>query len=215
MGIIRGGILGGFRKKAGAVIGAYWRSLDVIKGLPRISNKPPTEAQLDQRSKFGLVTSFLSNVSDMIDVGYKALSGVQTPMNVAVSYHLRNAVTGTSPNFVMDYPEVKFSQGKVRMPDDIQLATTSVAEIELTWVHSGPDAKLKKAADKLSVVVYNPAKDDFVALPDVALRSAQTYTVILPADYSLDTVHVYISFKDALDKLKVSDSGYVGSTAIL
>ena len=88
MGIIRGRILGGFRKKAGAVIGAYWRSLDVIKGLPRISNKPPTQAQIDQRLKFALVTGFFSYVSDLIDVGYKALSGVETPMNVACAQPL-------------------------------------------------------------------------------------------------------------------------------
>lgn len=51
MGIIRGGILGGFRNKAGAVIGSYWRTLD-IKGLPCISGKAPTQKQLDQRAKF-------------------------------------------------------------------------------------------------------------------------------------------------------------------
>jgi hypothetical protein len=28
MGIIRGGVLGGFRNKTGAVVGSYWRTLD-------------------------------------------------------------------------------------------------------------------------------------------------------------------------------------------
>jgi hypothetical protein len=52
MGIIRQGILGGFRKKTGSVVGAYWRKLDVIRGLPRKSSKPPTIAQLNQQLKF-------------------------------------------------------------------------------------------------------------------------------------------------------------------
>nr|WP_285060716.1 DUF6266 family protein [Pedobacter ginsengisoli] len=70
--------MGGFRNKTAPVLGAYWRSLDVIKGLPRKSNKPPTEDLLNQRARFGLITSFLSWISPLINVGYKALSGVES-----------------------------------------------------------------------------------------------------------------------------------------
>ena len=215
MGIIRGGILGGFRKKAGAVIGSYWRSLDVIKGLPRISNKPPTASQLDQRAKFGLTTNFLSYIKDMIEIGYKALSDLDTPMNVAVSYHVKEAVTGVSPNFVMDYPKVMFSQGKLRLPWTIELATLIVAEIDITWVNSGNDDLFKQATDQLSVMVYNPIKDDFVTAKNVAPRSAGTYTLNLPLEYSGDNVHVYVAFNSVSDPLLVSKSYYLGATVVL
>jgi len=215
MGIIRGGILGGFRKKAGAVIGSYWRSLDVIKGLPRISNKPPTLAQLDQRARFGLVTSFLSYIKDLIEIGYKALSDVDTPMNVAVSYHLKEAVSGVSPNFVMDYTKVKFSDGKLRMPWDFEFTALIASEIDLTWVNSGNDDLFKAATDRLTVLVYNPAKDDFVRAKNVAARSLETYTLHLPAEYSGDTVHIYVAFNSATDQLLVSKSRYLGSAIIL
>jgi hypothetical protein len=41
MGIIKGGILGGFTNKTGAVIGAYWRTLHTMRGLPRKGGKQP------------------------------------------------------------------------------------------------------------------------------------------------------------------------------
>ena len=215
MGIIRGGILGGFRKKAGAVIGSYWGSLDVIKGLPRISNKPATQAQLDQRSKFGMVTGFFSYLGDLIEVGYKALSGVETPMNTAVSYHLRNAVTGVSPNFTMDYPQVMFSQGKVKKGGNAVVSATTVAELDFSWTFSGIDGRFEKGTDRLSILVYNRDKHDFVTIKDIVARSVGAYTLSLPVDFSGDLVHVYIGFTSFFDKLKVSDSQYLGSFTIL
>jgi len=215
MGIIRNGILGGFRKKAGAVIGSYWRSLDVIKGLPRISNKPPTVAQLDQRARFGLVTSFLSYIKDLIETGYKALSDVDTPMNVAVSYHIKEAITGVSPNFVMDYTKVMFSQGKLRLPWDFNYTALVASEIDINWVDSGNDDLLKDATDTLTVLVYNPVKDDFVRARNIAARSLETYTMHLPAEYSGDTVHIYVAFNSTTDQLLVSKSRYLGTTIIL
>ncbi|MES2454158.1 MAG: DUF6266 family protein [Bacteroidota bacterium] len=214
MGIIRGGILGGFRKKTGAVIGAYWRSLDVIKGLPRKSNKPPTEDQMNQRIRFGLITGFLSWISPLIEVGYKALSGVETPMNVAVSYHLENAVTGVAPNFTIDYPKVMFSRGKLFLPDNIALATTEDAQLDISWTNLGPDDRFKDATDRLTVMVYNPAKSKFVTVRSVVARSAQSYDLMLPANFSGDNVHCYVSFSSVKIKNMVSESYYLGGTVV-
>ena len=63
MGIIKGGILGGFSNKTGAVIGAYWRTLNVMRGLPRKSSKAATQLQLDQQAKFTLAVATPSNVA--------------------------------------------------------------------------------------------------------------------------------------------------------
>jgi hypothetical protein len=63
MGILRQGVLGGFRKKTGTVVGASHRGQDIIRGLPRISKKAPSKGQLDQRTKYGLVKKFLNRIS--------------------------------------------------------------------------------------------------------------------------------------------------------
>ncbi|MHA4894133.1 DUF6266 family protein [Pedobacter sp. PWIIR3] len=215
MGIIRGGILGGFRNKAGSVIGSYWRRLDIIKGLPRISGKAPTQKQLDQRIKFGLVTGFCSWIGDLIDVGYKSLSEIETPMNVAVSYHLKEAITGVSPNFMLDYSKVMFSQGKLRLPSELQAIAGAAGELDFSWSPAGTDNKFRRSDDKLSIMVFHPSTNEFVTVQNVVARSVGSYTLSLPADLSGESVHVYVAFNSVFTRDLVSESKYLGLIAVL
>jgi hypothetical protein len=215
MGIIRGGVLGGFRNKTGAVIGSYWRTLDVIKGLPRMSGKAATQAQLDQRAKFKLVTSYFSWIGDLINVGYKALSSIDTPMNVAVSYHLKEAIIGVSPNFTLDYTKVMFSQGKLKLPFSTAATATAVAEIDFSWSNTGANTPYKLGSDMLSILVYHPILFEFVTLHNVAPRSAGSYTMSLPTEFSGEAVHCYVAFNSTERKDFASASKYVGLVTVL
>jgi hypothetical protein len=186
----------------------------LIKGLPRKSNRPPTEDQLNQRARFGLITGFLSWISPLIEVGYKSLSRVETPMNVAVSYHLENAVTGVAPNYTIDYPKVKFSRGKLELPYNLTLATTEDAQLDISWANVGPDDRFKDATDLLTVMVYNPAKSKFVSARNIVARSVLSYDFELPTNFSGDSVYCYVSFNSVKTKNLVSDSYYMGSTVV-
>lgn len=46
MGVIRRGVNGCFKGKAGSVIGSSWKSIDYIKGLYKKRTKPASEEQL-------------------------------------------------------------------------------------------------------------------------------------------------------------------------
>ncbi|RZK77233.1 MAG: hypothetical protein EOO92_13270 [Pedobacter sp.] len=215
MGIIKGGILGGFRNKAGAVIGSYWRRLDIIKGIPRISGKAPSQKQIDQRAKFKLVTGFFAWISDLIDIGYKHLSEIDTPMNVAVSYHLKEAITGTSPNFTIDYSKVKFSQGSLKMPNSMSVISTTPGELDFTWVNFGSEGKKQDDSDTLTILVFCPSLFEFVSIRNVATRSAQAYTLSLPVELSGEEVHVYVSFNSVRVPELVSSSRHMGLISVL
>lgn len=208
MGIIKNGILGGFRNKVGSVVGAFWRDLNVIKALPKASGKPPTQAQVEQRTKFGLVTGFLSSMSDLIDGGYMKGSST-SPMNEAVAYHLKNAVTGVAPNFALDYTKLKFSVGKLSIPSTYSVDVTAAGKVDFNWSADGADHKYKDATDVINVLAYNPTKHQFVSLMAAATRSAQTFVLQMPLDFVGDSVHCFFSFSSVKKRNLNSKSVYV------
>lgn len=216
MGIIRQGILGGFRKKTGSVVGAYWRKLDVIRGLPRKSSKPPTIAQLNQQIKFALVTGFLSWISNLVDKGFKGkASSSASAMNLAVAYNLKNAITGIAPNFTIDYPELMFNRGRLELPEDPDVTSAVGAELVFNWPAGGPDERFLDATDQISILVYDPTLDKFVKVVNAAPRSAGTYTLNVPPTFVGHGVHCYISFSSVKTRGLVSDSAYIGLITVI
>jgi hypothetical protein len=207
MGIIRNGILGGFRKKVGAITGAFWKDLNVIKALPRKSNKPPTEKQTGHRTKFGLVTGFLSTLSELIDIAYKS-SGSKSPMNEAVAYHMKNAVTGVAPNYTLDYTKLMFSSGKLAIPSTFSVDTITAGKVDFNWSLEA-DSKYRDATDTINVLAYNPTKDQSVLLTAAAPRSAKTFSLQMPLDFVGDSVHCFFSFTSVKKKNLHSKSMYV------
>jgi len=59
MAEIKRGILGGVSGKVGTVVGANWRGKNIIRAIPRKSGKKPSPLQVEQRSKFKLMSNFL------------------------------------------------------------------------------------------------------------------------------------------------------------
>ncbi|WEK20923.1 MAG: DUF6266 family protein [Candidatus Pedobacter colombiensis] len=215
MGIIRQGILGGFRKKTGTVVGAFWRDLNVIRALPRASKKAATQLQINQRLRFGLIMGFLSSFSDLIEMYYNHRSATKSPMNEAVSYHLKEAVIGVGPNFTIDYPKVKFSRGKLVLPAAMQVGATATATVDFEWNHTVGDNRFRDATDLVNLLVYNPTKKQFVTLMEAAPRSAEVYSLQLPIEFSGDNIHCYMNFSSALKKGVASDSFYVGMMKVV
>jgi len=215
MGLIEEGMFGAFRKRTGKLVGARWRNLDVIRTLPRKSNKPPTQAQLDQQLRFALITSFFSRISNLIDAYFGKGNSTPTQMNLAVSYHLKEAITGVSPSFTLDYSKVRFSIGTLESSGTLAAASVTAAKIDFTWQDDGEDNKLKDATDMVNVLIYNPTKDKFVVRMKAAPRSALTYSLQLPPNFSGDSVHCFISFTSVLKKQLHSRSEYLGLVPVL
>lgn len=215
MGIIEGGILGGFRNKTGAVIGAYWRTLHTMRGLPRKSGKAATQQQLDQQSKFRLIINLLSKAQSVIDKGYNSSGRVATSMNMAVSDNLANAITGVSPFFSIDYPTVTFSKGNLDDATDVTLEGIATAKVDFHWGYNAVSGESDRATDEATLLVYNPSKDRFVKLEAAALRSELGFALQMPASYVGDTIHAYIIFFSQGKKKMVSRTTYAGQVVVM
>lgn len=211
MGLITWGILGGFRKKTGAVVGAYHRGQDVIRAIPRRVNTNKSDAQLMQQSKFGLVTKYLSSFSGLIKTGYSNNGGKRTQMNEAVTYHLKNAVLGVWPDFEIDHSKLFFSQGKREIAHDAKVTVLPEMKLEFTWTHDGLDRDNMSGNDIVVFVAYDPISETCIHGTHLSIkRSAKKATLILPFFMEGNEVHCYLSVNSNTKPVISSKSMYLG-----
>lgn len=212
MGRINQGILGGFSGKVGNVIGGNWKGIDYMRVKPASVANPKTVGQVSQRTKFTETLQFLQPMKDFIKVGYKGFAVQKTEFNSAMSYILKNAITGTSPNFVVDYPAVLVSRGALTGASNGAIDVATPGTGTFSWDdNTGSGSAL--ATDKAMLLLYNETKGEVIFTTDGAARSAASQGLVLPPDYSGDTVRAYIAFIKA-DGSEVSNSSYIGSAVV-
>jgi hypothetical protein len=107
MGTIKKGILGGFARKVGTVVGFHWKGKSVMRSLAVSVSNPRTEAQIKQRSNFKTASQFLSVVLPAVKLGWSDVKKM-SPSNAALSYMLKNSF---NPDGTIDFAKVKLSKG--------------------------------------------------------------------------------------------------------
>lgn len=214
MGIQIWGAFGGFQKKTGALVGHYVNGQNVITAIPHPSQNPPTISQLNARAKFKTVIDFQRRLTPLIRIGYQnAHKEKQTAFNAAFVDNYAKAVTGVAPNYTIDYEKFAYSKGQLSKAYDAEILTAVAATIQYSWLATLATG-IGGPTDMATLVVYNPLKDQFVVLTNAAARSALTYSLLVPGDFSGDDVHCWISFVAANGKM-ASDSFYVGEFTVV
>jgi hypothetical protein len=213
MGFLKGGPFYHMTGKVGNNVGRVVNGKNVLSIVPASGNRTSSPAQLVNQQKLTLVTGWLSELSDFIRIGFEDHASGMSPWNAAVQYNIRSAITGNSPNFTIDYPEVRFSEGKLAKAKNMALAVTEDAQLDFSWSASIPSLKAGGPADKLVLIVYNPAKQEWEVSVGAAMRSSLTYDLILPVDWSGDSVYIWTSFVSADSKM-ASTTDYVGTDVV-
>ncbi len=210
MGRIKQGILGGFSGKVGTVIGGNWKSISYMRARPQNVKNPRTEAQLKQRSKFLLVLNLLKPLNPVLRIGWKHYANNQSPFNAATAHTLANAITGTYPNYEIDYTKVLISSGALT-PIANPLIAANAGVINLHW-EDNSGIGTAKATDKLLFAAVNPTKGETITVFDGTVRSAEHLQFALP-QWIGNTVHAYIGFVSE-DGKEVSNSHCINNFPI-
>lgn len=213
MGRLKNGPFSGFTGRTGSLVGYRKKGKWIMAAVKATATKEPTVLQLNQRIKFGKMTSWLSWVAEFINIGFKGYDAEMSAMNAAVSYNLEHAITGIAPNFAIDYPEVVLSRGRLAGASFAAVGSGTGIAVEYTWVANIGSGSWK-ATDRATFVVYNPTKDEYVMLIGAAARSALTFEMQLPPEFSGDTIQCWMAFVSVDGKL-VSTSNYVGALIIV
>ncbi|QNK64807.1 hypothetical protein H7F33_10145 [Pedobacter sp. PAMC26386] len=217
MAILQQGPLGTFTGKIGSIVISKWKNSYVGKNKAKPSSKAATELQVNQRSKFKIVGKFLRSFSDIVPYSFQNLTKNTTAMNEAMRYNLLNSVGGVSPNYTLNYANVKLSDPKNRTEIDngFEPVMTALpqAKIKISWkMDEIPNNDETKPTDKAYAFFYHPERKVFVFSTRVQ-RSKLTLDADLPRIF-LGEVHGWIFFISE-DRKRVSKTEYLGKVTVI
>lgn len=155
--------------------------------------------------------SFIRPIQSFIKVGFKTYAVHQSEFNAAMSYMLKNAITGTYPNHTIDYTKVMVSRGTLALPLNIQKQNNS-NEIAVSWQDNSGTANALDT-DYAMLLAYNVDKQEAIYDMTSTCRGDEGTSLSYPSNWVGDKVHIYLAFVSE-DGTLVSDSEYVGSETI-
>ena len=196
MAKIKQGILGGFSGKVGPVIGSSWKGKATMRALALHVHQPRTLLQLAERARFGLIGSFLSNFTQALAVGWKLRENGTTAQNEAMRYNLANALTGTYPQYDVDYQKVRVSDGNLVGADNATASDNGSGGCDVSWIDNSGVGNARPD-DGMLFCIYYKTKDEAVTRLDVAERSDGSFVYTYPVSWSGDTAYVWIGFRNS------------------
>lgn len=211
MGTIKQGILGGFSGKVGNIVGASWRGIDYIRSLPASVRNPRTVAQVSQRTRFALIGKMLKTFVPVIRVGFAGSTGTgKSAFSVAMSYNVKNAVTGLSPDFEIDFAKLKVAIGELYGATNAA-ATSAAGSLSFVW-----DSDLLNnaaATDKVILMAYNQTLNESAYDVDAATRADGSGSLAVPPTWDGEQVDTYLALYSADGKL-ISNSVHTGRVEV-
>lgn len=209
MATIRHGANGGFRGKAGSVIGSSWKSIDYIKGLYKKSTKPATQEQKEQRERFAILMRFLLPITPFLKIGFgQKTADRMTPHNVAYQENSKTAVIGAYPTFELDYSAIRISTGSYASGGTMSVESDQ-GMLSVTWSTELNEVYDSREDDRVYILLYQPVIDEFLAAPNAPTRGDGNVNIQLPDHFLGEEGHVWIFFTNRNGK-KVSKSTYLG-----
>jgi hypothetical protein len=207
MGIIRKGILGPMVNKTGAVIGRMHRGQNVLVQLykERSADKPSTEGQVAAQDRLGKLSSFLSNIRNMVDIGFKKMVKHNSPVNAALSYNSSHAFIQVGEEQELNYAQLVYSIGDDEGPES-PLLEYEDGVLNISW-YDMEQSRYCQYSDLATILIYEPIIGDNTSFNDICPRSDLNVLLDISSFIGKE-VHCYICFSSA-------DGKYQGTNVYL
>lgn len=189
----------------GTAVGSLRDGKPVLKVFTSPAN-PKSAKQKAQRTKFALVLICLKPLRKII---YKGFGG-KKDFYEAFSWAMKNAVTGVSPDFTIDYSKVKVASGLLAKAFSTHISIVAGNVITVQW---GTEFWGEGSQDDIAQVVFlDPAFGGAKDFDTGATRQDGEYTVTLTGLPAGALLHVWLFFTSG--ELR-SDSQYIGNVQII
>ncbi|SEL54212.1 DUF6266 family protein [Parapedobacter koreensis] len=208
MAVFKNGPNGSFSGKVGSVVGYKWKGLDVIRGLPRKSSKPRSEARLANEQAMKVIMEALKPLTVFIRTSFRNVADPlnMSAFNLALSLNKKQALKGEYPNLEIDWSKFRTSQGDLPGAEAVNARWTD-SGLHVSWCDN-TGAEKAYGTDRLSILVYSHALGIWQNFLNETTRDAQE--CILPAkeNWIGTDIEVFLTFMSFGSEL-VSDSVHI------
>lgn len=205
MGIIKQGILGGFKNKVGSVVGTSWKGIAVMKSLPLSVANPRTASQVSNRNRFKACSEFASQIlSPIIKPLMDRFAGQMSGYNMFCKLNkdcFENPSAITWENLVI-------SKGRILSP--VSYTVSSAGGNSTITVTNPASDRYGMPTDKLYVLATGNSGNHVVWQGETSAtrgNSTTTSITLTGVDLQANSIAVYVAYLRA-DGSEVSDSLY-------
>ena len=204
------GILGPVSGSVGTIVGASWKDTDYIRSKSSKPKGDPSPTQLDNQYKFSAVINFVSTMTELLNQTFSKYAISMSESNAAFSYNYQNAITGTSPDYSIDYAKALVSRGDLMNASGIA-ATVTNKTVHFTWTDNS-GLGMAAATDKAVLVAYCRNYNLTVYTVGSAVRSIKAGALDV-SNFAGFTVETWIAFLNE-DGSMASNSIYTGELMV-
>ncbi|WP_188362519.1 DUF6266 family protein [Flavobacterium orientale] len=212
MGTYNKGILGAFYGKVGTVVGATWRGKDVMRSLPRRSNRAATILQRMQRDRFTLVANFMLPLATIYAKYFGTKGTLKTPKNQAMSYLIKEAVLDDGTEAYWEFNKILVTRGDLLGLSTLSGVAGTNHDVDVTWQNNSGQGNALDS-DLVLAVAYEKTSNLTWYAEGIATRDTEAVTLPLPAYWSGLEVHVWMAVV-ADDDSKYATSQYLGAITL-
>lgn len=202
MAEIKDGILGGVSGKIGNIVGFQWRGRNLLRTNPRLNKRKASTAQQLQREKFGLVSSFVNKVRDVVNlystdlqIHHKKITGKEQ----LISLLMKQCITileGT-PYLVLD--RILLAIGTLPAATEEQFQQHDAHTFLFTW-NTGLTNILSQPEDQITLLAYHDKWDEFYILQKIGTRQEGQLLFTLPSHWEIERLHFWSIWESAEEK---------------
>lgn len=209
MARLKKGLFNGFSGPLGNLEGYEQDGQYIIRLRRGKETKSPSEKQLACREKMRLINELLSRCSAFVKFGFSetARGQVLKPYTAAVAYQLKNAITGSYPNYEIDYSKLRLAQGPINTEGLSPSVSLQGDTLIFTWT---PATNYPSRTDHVMLLAYAPVLKQAVYNLCGAKRRAGQEMLALPHGWQQQRIETYIAFRGESNG-QYSNSIYLGS----
>ncbi len=206
MATYESGLMGRFKGKVGPVIGAKWKGIPYMRSRNNIISRAPSLKQLEHRARFALVSTFVHSIGRLLMQCYPDTAEM-TAINNAFAALYANAITGSYPDFELDFSKVLISKGELHNGDALAVTASGNGMVEFTWADN-TDGLMAHQDDRSVLLVHCPEKKQSIYTLNGPERR-ECKASLNAINFKGNPVKTWIAFINR-DKNLVSTSVYTG-----